>query len=230
MSGRKCVHLENKVESDKIKLNLFIIMVSKWEKFFREKMIKIFTEKDQVIDIGGSLRVLEGRGNRYDKSRQWLKPYIDRVDYKILDPVPDYNPDLVEDIHNLSFKDNTIDAYICIAVLEHVENPIKAVQEMYRTLKKGGYCFVYVPFLYYYHAEVGYYKDYWRFTRDTIDNIFKDFSQVEVCNVRGAVETWFKLSPLGKYNFVSHIGRFLDKVLRKESSRQTSGYHIFAIK
>jgi len=51
--------------------------------------------------------------------------------------------------------------------LEHVENPIKAAREMYRALKPNGYCFVYVPFLYYYHAEKGYYGDFWRFTEDS---------------------------------------------------------------
>jgi len=59
------------------------------------------------------------------------------VDYKILDQVGDYCPDIVGDIHNLPFLDNSQEAIICIAVLEHVENPIKAMEEMYRTLKPG---------------------------------------------------------------------------------------------
>ena len=138
--------------------------MTSWDKFSREKLLRIFQEKKSVIDIGGGLRVLKEKGNRYDTSREWIRPYLEKVDYKILDPVSDYGPDIVGDIHNLPFEDSSQEAILCIAVLEHVEDPFKAVFEMRRVLKPGGYLFVYAPFLYYYHAEKGYYKDFWRFT------------------------------------------------------------------
>src|SRR3989338_6562967 len=135
--------------------------MSPWDQFFREKIEKIFTDKGSVIDIGGGLRLNAKKGNRQDPSRSWIAPLAAKVKYTVTDAVPDYSPDIVVDIHNLPFSDNSQDAIICIAVLEHVENPIKACGEIYRVLKPGGYCFIYVPFLYYYHAEKGYYKDYW---------------------------------------------------------------------
>lgn len=201
-----------------------------WDQFFREKIKKIFEEKRSVIDIGGGLRILKERGDRYDKSRGWILPYLIKVEYKILDPVPDYNPDIIGDIHNLPFPDNSQDAIICIAVLEHVENPTKACNELYRVLKPGGYCFVYIPFLYYYHAEKGYYKDYWRFTKDAMNILFKDFSSIEVQNVRGALATWLRLSPLGKIKSLVKIFNLLDKIFKKSKSSQVSGYNIFLIK
>jgi len=115
-------------------------------------------------------------------------------------------------------------------VLEHVENPIAAVNEMYRALKQGGYCLAYVPFLYYYHAEKGYYKDYWRFTKDCIPLLFKDFSRIEVCSVRGAIETWAYISPFGKVPFIRYMARSFDKLLKKTSSNQISGFYIFCVK
>ena len=127
-----------------------------WDKFFHEKILKILQDKKSVIDIGGGLRVLKKKGNRYDPNQKWLCPYLEKIDYKILDPMPDYKPDIVGDIHNLPFDDNSQEAILCSAVLEHVENPFKAVEELHRVLKPGGYLFVYVPFLYYYHAERGY--------------------------------------------------------------------------
>ncbi|HPA25369.1 MAG TPA: methyltransferase domain-containing protein [bacterium] len=201
-----------------------------WEIFFREKIKKIFLEKKTVIDIGGGLRITSEKGNRYDKERDWLKPYAAKVDYKILDPVPDYNPDIVGDIHNLPFEDSSVDAIVCLAVLEHVENPIKAVSEIKRVLKPGGFCLVTVPFLYYYHAEKGYYKDYWRFTEDAVEFIFKDFSNIEKINIRGALSTWVKISPLGKYKLFIIIAAFFDKIFKKINSKQTSGYCIFLTK
>ena len=204
--------------------------MSDWNEFFQEKIIKIFTEKKSVIDIGGGLRVLQDRGNRYDKNRAWILPYLKKVDYKILDPVPDYQPDIISDIHSLPFPDNSQEAIICIAVLEHVENPFKAFKEMHRVLKPGGYCFIYTPFLYYYHAEPGYYHDYWRFSKDALELLSKDFSTMEIQNVRGAVATWLKISPIGRFKLLMAVANFFDKALGKVSSRQTSGYNIFLVK
>jgi len=204
-------------------------MKNQWDSFFKEKIKKIFTEKSTVIDIGGGLRILKDKNNRYDASRSWVLKFLDKVDYKILDPVPDYNPDIVGDIHNLPFKDGSLDSILCIAVLEHVEDPQKACKEMFRVLKNGGYAFIYVQFLFYYHAEKAYYKDYWRFTRDSIELLFKDFSEIEIEPVRGRFETWIYLSPLGRIKALPKIFNLLDKIFKKDS-KQVSGYNVFLIK
>lgn len=207
-------------------------MAVEWTAFSREKIEKIFREKRSVIDIGGGLRISKERGNRYDPSRAWISDLIRETgaDYKILDPISDYHPDIIGDIHHLPFADNSQEAIICAAVLEHVEDPFQAVNEIRRTLKPGGYALVYVPFLYYYHAEKGYYRDYWRFTKDAVDLLFKDFSHIEKKNVRGAVGTWIHLSPLGRMKIFAKAGMFADRIFGKMNSSQVSGYNIFAIK
>lgn len=201
-----------------------------WEVFFHNKIKKIFEEKKSIIDIGGGLRLSKEKNNRYDASREWLRPYLSRVDYKVLDPVNTFHPDIVGDIHNLPFIDNFQDAVVCIAVLEHVENPIQAFKEIYRVLKPGGYCFVYVPFLYYYHAENGYYGDFWRFTKDSLNLLSKPFSSKEMVSVRGAIETWIKLSPIGRWVIFYPFWRYLDVILGKLNSKQVSGYYMFLVK
>lgn len=200
------------------------------DSFLRNKLTKILSEKHRVLDIGGGLRVDLRRSNRYTATNQWMQPLIERVEYKILDAVPDYNPDFVGDIHRLPFKDGEWDAVICASVLEHVENPIKAVDEIHRVLKSGGYCFIYIPFLYYYHAEKGYYKDYWRFTKDTIAFLFKKFSKIELQPVRGAIATWLHISPLGKNKWLASLATLLDSLFKKNSSSQVSGYYVFLTK
>jgi len=42
------------------------------------------------------------------------------------------------DIYNLQFKDGTFDSVIICFVLEHLHNPIQALNELKRVLKKGG--------------------------------------------------------------------------------------------
>lgn len=201
-----------------------------WDKFFREKTIKIFQDKNEIIDIGGGLRVLKNKGSRYDKNREWILPYLEKADYKILDVVDTYNPDIIGDIHKLPFPDNSVPAIFCLAVLQHVENPILASQELYRVLKPGGYCMVYVPFLYYYHASKGYYNDYWRFSEDAVDYLFKNFSVLEKQAVRGAAETWLKISPLGRVEILNKIANKIDRLTGKIKSHQVSGFHIFLVK
>lgn len=205
-------------------------MKSKSDKFYREKIERIFGDQKNIVDIGGGLRISKGQGNRYDKRSEWIRALAESSEYKIMDPVSTFNPDIIGDIHSMPFEANALDAIFCLSVLEHVENPIVAAKEMHRTLRDGGYCFVYVPFLYYYHAEMGYYGDFWRFTKDSISYIFRDFSKMEIQQTRGAIETWLKISPLGRYRTVLLIGYWLDKLLRKSTSSQTSGYYVFLVK
>jgi ubiquinone/menaquinone biosynthesis C-methylase UbiE len=205
-------------------------MTTPWKQFYKEKVTKIFSDKETVIDIGGGLRVLKEKNNRYDPSHEWIRPLLEKVNYKIMDPVKDYNPDIVGDIHHMPFQDDSLDAIICLAVLEHVENPIQAWQELYRALKPGGYVFIYVPFLYYYHAEKGYYKDYWRFTRDTIDMLSRRFAFKEVQSVRGALGTWMRIGPLGRFKIIEKLAYVFDHVSGKLKTSQVSGHYVFLIK
>jgi SAM-dependent methyltransferase len=198
-----------------------------WESFFKEKLIHIFSTSSSVLDIGEGLRARTKTGSAHSKDREWLLPYIQKVDYMVMDPVPDYGPDIIGDIHAMPFQSNTQDAIICLAVLEHVENPILAMQEMYRVLKPGGKLFIYVPFLYYYHAHPGYYGDYWRFTYDTIVMLGKPFSRYEISPVRLPIETMVRLTPLGRYSLPIHVARWLDTKVYKNGSRQVGGYNVY---
>lgn len=205
--------------------------MTSWDIFFKDKCIEIFTSCAEVIDIGGSLRLDIGKGNKVDYKNSWLLPYAKKVDYKILDPVPDYNPDIIGDIHDLQFADNSKEAILCLAVLEHVENPILAMKELHRVLKPGGKLLIYVPFLFYYHAEKGYYGDYWRFTYDTLEMFAKPFSAYEITPVRLPIETMVRLTPLGRSVSPNLLARKLDQLFyAKKNSRQVSGYYVYLVK
>ena len=200
-----------------------------WDLFFKESITRIINESREVLDIGGGLRIAPERNNRIEQKNRWIVERLKErgTSYKVLDYVDTYHPDIVGDIQNLPLADGSQEAILCIAVLEHIENPFKAASEMYRTLKPSGFCFVYVPFLYYYHAEKGYYGDYWRYTQDSLRNLFKDFSTIQIQQVRGPLETLVRLSPLGRFSFFSDVAFLFDKAFRKLNSKQTSGYFVF---
>jgi predicted SAM-dependent methyltransferase len=68
----------------------------------------------------------------------------DNVDYLSAD----IDPKLAmvrEDITKLSFKDNSFDIIFCYHVLEHIEEDAKAMSEMHRVLKPGGFAILQVP-------------------------------------------------------------------------------------
>ena len=58
-----------------------------------------------------------------------------------------YSPlaDVVADICDLPFEDQTYDLILCNHVLEHIPDDLKAMNELYRILKKGGKLIAQVP-------------------------------------------------------------------------------------
>ncbi len=55
------------------------------------------------------------------------------------------------DLTNLIFKDLTFDLVVCTHVLEHIEDDLAAISQIYRVLKKDGTALIQVP--------IGYYED-----------------------------------------------------------------------
>jgi SAM-dependent methyltransferase len=70
-------------------------------------------------------------------------------------------PSIFADAAHLPFADEQFDAIVCLEVIEHVPNPQQVLNEISRTLKKGGEVWLSMPFLYPLHDAP---FDFQRFT------------------------------------------------------------------
>jgi len=66
---------------------------------------------------------------------------LDYTTTDLLSPIADVKADIC----NLPFKDDSYDVIFCNHVLEHIPDDTKAMQELYRVLKPGGYGVFQVP-------------------------------------------------------------------------------------
>jgi SAM-dependent methyltransferase len=194
-----------------------------WDKFRLEKIRNIFQTCSRIIDFGNSSRMLSELLSEDLKNKHKLHVDINSC----------FHPDLVADICRMPmFSDQSVDGIICASVLEHVYDPFSGAAELYRILKPGGKLFVYVPWMFAYHASTtGDVRDYVRFSHDSIRFLFSKFSTLELCAVRGRIETVLNLIPsLGKK---SRFHRWFGRLVRKfdrYSNETASGFNVFAIK
>lgn len=122
---------------------------------------------------------------------------------------------IVADAHYLPFKDNSFDALISQAVLEHTENPWEVVNEIYRILKNKGIVYVEVPFLQGFHPSP---SDYYRFTIQGLEKLFSRFKKIDlnVCVGPSSTLSWILreyltgvMSLFSESKFLLSLGSFI---------------------
>jgi SAM-dependent methyltransferase len=205
---------------------------------FEKYLHKLVENSNTIVDIGTS--------ERFAKE---LRPYenlFSGKDYKAGGYKPEliygvYNCDLHTDIESLPFENNSIDAIICLEVLEHVKNPFKAAEEIKRVLKPGGLLLLTTPFLLGYHGKSkkqsdietqahAEYPDFWRFTHEGLEYLFKDFTSVKVEVMNGPVEVGLMIFNLSRFFKIKTVRKLLDMIDRPKISKQTSRHLIFCVK
>jgi len=194
-----------------------------YELFFEHRLKKLAQCKI-VYDVGG--------GHPFQKHMSKYKSWFEKCTYKTVDVNPSDKPDIVGDIHNLPIKSESADGILCMSVLEHIEDPKKAVSEMHRILKKDGILLGWVPAIYPYHARKGVYPDNYRYFDDGLQVLFSNFRNVELHKTGGYFETMLYFLPAQKH-LVPIIRKplyLLDRLLGTHKRTVTRGFYFFAEK
>jgi SAM-dependent methyltransferase len=90
---------------------------------------------------------------------------------------------LIADAHRIPFRDQSFDAAVVQAVLEHVVDPAGVVSELCRVLRPNGLVYAETPFMQ--HVHEGPY-DFTRFTESGHRHLFRDFDEVASGVVAGS--------------------------------------------
>ena len=192
-----------------------------------EKICFLAANCEKVLDVGKSSR----KRYAYFKAGQALT-----LDINQFEGYPDIVDDLCDMQHDFTGQ---FDGIVCLAVIEHVYEPQVATSNLYAMLKPGGYCLAYVPFLYRYHAPTDLkYQDFFRYTRDGVAYLFRNFSEVMVYPHRGAYSTMFNLLGFWKGQVERRFGQGINQridqvgglVHKRSNELQASGYYIWAVK
>jgi SAM-dependent methyltransferase len=158
----------------------------------------------QAVDANGTFgryRVLDvGCGRKFYEPL--FAPYA--TSYVGVDPVDNPKADLKGSVEDLPVEDGSFDVVLCIQVLEHCDDPLKAVSELRRVTAPGGRVLATTHGTMPYHPSP---TDHWRWTHTGLEKLFVENGAWESVRVTPSSGTTACLGML--------ISIYLDLVFRR---------------
>jgi SAM-dependent methyltransferase len=103
-----------------------------------------------------------------------VKPYLPFFatarEYVGVDLVPTEYADLVGAAEQLPVEDGAFDVVLCIQVLEHVDEPVRAIRELHRVTRPGGRVLLSTHGTQVFHPNP---NDHWRWTHTGLARLFE---------------------------------------------------------
>ena len=118
--------------------------------------------------LGGPYRLLDvGCGQK--PYEPLFAPYVSQ--YVGVDPVENPRAELRGAVEALPVDDASFDVVLCSQVLEHADDPARAVRELFRVLRPGGRLLLSTHGTFVYHLSPA---DYWRWTHAGLEKVLRD--------------------------------------------------------
>ena len=196
----------------------------------RQHIVEATRDSTRILDVGAGMRDhLGALGDR-----------VETLDLNEIDAEGENltRPDILGDVCQPfpNWMEARYDTVIALAILEHVYDPAAAVANFHRALKPGGTLFLYVPWMWRYHAPRNLvFQDYQRLSRDGMAYLLRDFDAVTLYPLRGKYSAILNMFKFWKFQverrFGTHINRLVDaRASDWRNTIQTSGFFAEAVK
>lgn len=160
---------------------------------------KLYTNWVSRLD-GAALRILDVGG----RIQPYRSLFNGRVrSYYALDAVAGPFLSVVGHAEDLPLSAGEFDVVLCTQVLEYVPSPQKAVDEMRRVLRPGGYLFLSVPAVFPRDSD----PEYWRFLPASLRLLLRDFSEVEIAAEGSSISGLLRTLNVSMISFTPQIVR-----------------------
>ncbi len=190
----------------------------------RDYVLQQVAGAERILDVGDGMRghrgALTGRAESLD---------LNDIDAEDENLVP---PDILGDVCQ-PFPDwmhRRYDAVIAMAILEHVYDPPAAMANFTAALKPGGRLFLYVPWMWRYHAPKNLiFQDYQRLSRDGMAYLLRDFDDVVLYPIRGKYSSILNMMKFWKKRVEKPFGNGINRLVDVRTSKwrntvQASGF------
>jgi SAM-dependent methyltransferase len=149
------------------------------------------------------------------------------TEFRTADIDPSRRPDFCCDAHDLGCRSNYFDTVIATELLEHVREPQRVVDELWRVLTPGGTCILSTRFMCPYHPSP---HDFYRFTWDSLRHLFRAFRVIEVHSHGNRAQVLWHIFNSGRHGVIFNIFNPLVARIRVKNQFIHCGYVVFARK
>jgi SAM-dependent methyltransferase len=161
-----------------------------------DKQIQLLVDKLKSRIKKRTLKILDAGGGNVDRSQ--ILSSLGLI--TTLDLIKRPHVDVIGDLHDLPFENNSFDVIAMLMVLEHLHDPLIAIKECHRVLKKSGYLIV--TTVQYWHTHE-YPNDYYRYTKSGLLHLLNEskFSVEDIWSMGGPILVLYHVIELNLPDF-----------------------------